>query len=105
MSVTDKQKSGVQAGPGVPDLQEGLHPATWMLQISSPGMEASLGVDFAEIYRNTELFKYAPSACCSIPAEPSLRPPWPDHAESSPHHPSLAIDNCDASPRFALPPQ
>ena len=46
-----------RAVPGVPDLQEGLNPATWMLQVSTPGMETTLGVDYAEIYRQSDLFR------------------------------------------------
>jgi len=46
-----------KAVPGVPDLQEGLNPATWMLQVSTPGMESTLGVDYAEIYRQSNLFR------------------------------------------------
>ncbi|KAK9836331.1 hypothetical protein WJX81_006307 [Elliptochloris bilobata] len=44
-----------EAVPGVPPLAEGLNPATWMLQVSTSAMEASIGVDFAEVYRNSPL--------------------------------------------------
>lgn len=50
-----------QAVPGVPDLENGLNPATWMLQISSTGMEASLGIDFADVYRESKLFQCVPA--------------------------------------------
>ena len=50
-----------KAVPGVPDLQEGLNPATWMLQVSTPGMESTLGVNFAEIYQNSNLFQVSHS--------------------------------------------
>ncbi|KAG6487497.1 pleiotropic drug resistance protein 2-like [Zingiber officinale] len=43
--------------PGVPKIVEGVNPATWMLEISTPQVEASLNVDFAEIYSNSELHK------------------------------------------------
>jgi hypothetical protein len=43
--------------PGVPKLEEGLNPATWMLQISTPGMEANLNTDFNEQYRNSRLYQ------------------------------------------------
>ena len=46
-----------KAVPGVPDLQEGLNPATWMLQVSTPGMESTLRVDYAEVYRQSDLFR------------------------------------------------
>lgn len=49
----------LQAIPNVPRLTEGLNPATWMLQVSTPGMESAIGADFAEIYRSSELYKCA----------------------------------------------
>ena len=59
-----------KAVPGVPDLQEGLNPATWMLQVSTPGMESTLGVDFAEIYQHSDLFRCSLRHCskgsCSV---------------------------------------
>lgn len=29
-----------------------------MLEVTSTGQEATLGVDFAELYKNSELYKY-----------------------------------------------
>ena len=49
----------VQGIEGVPKIQEGLNPATWMLEVSTPGMESQLGVSFAEQYNNSELARYA----------------------------------------------
>ncbi|KAK9820341.1 hypothetical protein WJX72_009201 [[Myrmecia] bisecta] len=46
-----------QAFPGVPRLAEGLNPATWMLQISTAGMESTIGVDFAKLYRESSLYE------------------------------------------------
>lgn len=43
--------------PGVPKIQEGYNPATWMLDISTPTVEAQLNVDFAEIYANSDLYR------------------------------------------------
>ena len=48
----------VQSIQGVPRLTEGLNPATWMLQVSTPGMEANIGVNFSEIYKQSQLFQY-----------------------------------------------
>ncbi|PIN08714.1 Pleiotropic drug resistance proteins (PDR1-15), ABC superfamily [Handroanthus impetiginosus] len=45
-----------QSVPGVPEIKEGLNPATWMLEVSTPAMEAQLDVDFAEIYANSDLY-------------------------------------------------
>ncbi|CAN1747659.1 ABC transporter G family member 39 [Linum perenne] len=42
---------------GVPKIQEGTNPATWMLDISSAAVESQLNVDFAEIYSHSELYK------------------------------------------------
>lgn len=46
-----------EAIPGVPMIKEGYNPATWMLEISTPSMEAQLKVDFADIYTHSSLFK------------------------------------------------
>ncbi|KAL3160198.1 hypothetical protein ABBQ32_010959 [Trebouxia sp. C0010 RCD-2024] len=45
------------AVPGVPAIQGELNPATWMLEITTPGMEHQLGVDFAQVYRESDLAK------------------------------------------------
>ncbi len=57
----------LQAIPKVPRLMEGLNPATWMLQVSTPGMESTIGVDFAEIYCGSDLYK------CATPSRPFYR--------------------------------
>ena len=62
-----------KAVPGVPDLQEGLNPATWMLQVSTPGMESTLGVDFAEVYQRSALCRCHPRLQCEIHLEQG----WP----------------------------
>ncbi|KAL9684788.1 hypothetical protein QQ045_022229 [Rhodiola kirilowii] len=46
-----------QAIPGVPKIQEGHNPATWMLDVTNPSVEAHLDVDFADIYANSTLYK------------------------------------------------
>jgi ABC-type multidrug transport system ATPase subunit len=46
-----------EAVPGVPRYQNGQNPATWMLEVTSAGAEARMGVDFAEIYAQSNLFK------------------------------------------------
>ena len=55
--------SSAQNIPGVPKLEEGLNPATWMLQISTAGMEANLGTDFNEQYRNSRLYQCVHLSC------------------------------------------
>ncbi|XP_019444266.1 PREDICTED: ABC transporter G family member 34-like [Lupinus angustifolius] len=46
-----------EAIAGVPKITDGYNPATWMLEISSPSMEAQLDVDFAVIYANSILYQ------------------------------------------------
>ncbi len=50
-------KVWLQGIKGVPALEEGLNPATWMLQVSTAGMEATIGVDFGQIYRDSPLYE------------------------------------------------
>ena len=47
----------LQSIPGVPKLEGGLNPATWMLQISTQGMEKSIGVDFAQLYSDSQTYR------------------------------------------------
>ena len=47
----------VQGIKGVPALEKGLNPATWMLQVSTPGMESTIRVDFGQIYRDSSLYE------------------------------------------------
>ncbi|KAJ4718271.1 Pleiotropic drug resistance ABC transporter [Melia azedarach] len=42
---------------GVPKIKDGYNPATWMLEVSALSQEIALGVDFASIYRNSELYR------------------------------------------------
>ncbi|KAK6126410.1 hypothetical protein DH2020_039860 [Rehmannia glutinosa] len=46
-----------EAVPGVPKIEEGYNPATWMLDISTPAAEVQLGVDFADIYAKSSLYQ------------------------------------------------
>ncbi|KAF8688234.1 hypothetical protein HU200_042359 [Digitaria exilis] len=46
-----------QAIPGVPMIKENYNPSTWMLEVTSPSTEAYLGVDLAQIYRESSLYK------------------------------------------------
>ena len=47
-----------EAVPGVQRAPEGLNPATWMLEVTMPGNEQRLGVDFAEVYKHSKLNMY-----------------------------------------------
>ncbi|CAM6086376.1 unnamed protein product [Calypogeia fissa] len=46
-----------QSIQGVPHIREGVNPAAWMLEISTPGMEEKLGFDFADLYLNSDVYK------------------------------------------------
>lgn len=43
--------------PGVPKIRKNCNPATWMLEITSTSSEAEIGVDFAQIYKDSSLYK------------------------------------------------
>nr|TKR91005.1 pleiotropic drug resistance protein 3-like [Populus alba] len=43
--------------PGVPKIKENYNPATWMLEVTGSSMEARLGLDFANLYRDSHLFQ------------------------------------------------
>jgi hypothetical protein len=42
---------------GVPKIKENHNPATWMLEVTGSSMEARLGLDFANLYRDSHLFQ------------------------------------------------
>ncbi|KAL2472415.1 ABC transporter G family member 40 [Abeliophyllum distichum] len=42
---------------GVSKIKDGYNPATWMLEVTSSAQELLLGVDFAELYKNSELYR------------------------------------------------
>ncbi|KAL8125646.1 hypothetical protein AgCh_013056 [Apium graveolens] len=42
---------------GVPKIEKGYNPATWMLEVTADSVEAQLDIDFAEIYANSSLYR------------------------------------------------
>lgn len=46
-----------QAIKGIPAIPIGYNPATWMLEVTTPAIEQSLEVDFAELYRESSQFR------------------------------------------------
>jgi energy-coupling factor transporter ATP-binding protein EcfA2 len=42
---------------GISKIKDGYNPATWMLEVSSSAQEEMLGIDFAEVYRQSELYQ------------------------------------------------
>ncbi|PHU16399.1 Pleiotropic drug resistance protein 1 [Capsicum chinense] len=43
--------------PGVVKIKEGYNPATWMLEVTAPAQEMTLGVDFTNLYKNSNRSK------------------------------------------------
>ncbi|KAK2427127.1 pleiotropic drug resistance protein [Trifolium repens] len=46
-----------EAITGIPKIEDGYNPATWMLDISSPVVESQLKIDFAELYNKSSLYQ------------------------------------------------
>ncbi|KAI4344717.1 hypothetical protein L6164_011911 [Bauhinia variegata] len=46
-----------QSIPGVPNINDNYNPATWMLEATSPSVEADLHVNFADIYKESPLYR------------------------------------------------
>nr|AOF42830.1 ABCG/PDR subfamily ABC transporter [Petunia x hybrida] len=42
--------------PGVSKIKRWLHPATWMLEVTTPGQETMFGVDFTDLYKKSDLY-------------------------------------------------
>ncbi|CAO2165489.1 unnamed protein product [Urochloa humidicola] len=49
-----KYFEGIQ---GVKKIKDGYNPATWMLEVTTVSQEQALGVDFTELYKNSELYQ------------------------------------------------
>jgi hypothetical protein len=47
----------IQGIQGVSKIKDGYNPATWMLEVTTVSQEQILGVDFSEIYKNSELYQ------------------------------------------------
>jgi len=42
---------------GVQKIRDGINPATWMLEVTNAAQEAVLGVNFSDVYNNSELYR------------------------------------------------
>ncbi|XP_019425122.1 PREDICTED: pleiotropic drug resistance protein 1-like [Lupinus angustifolius] len=42
---------------GVSKIKDGYNPATWMLEVTTSAQELNLGVDFHDMYKNSELYR------------------------------------------------
>ncbi|KAE8657616.1 Pleiotropic drug resistance protein 1 [Hibiscus syriacus] len=51
--TSDQVLRGIQ---GVSKIKDGYNPATWMLEVTTTAQELSLGVDFTDIYKNSDLY-------------------------------------------------
>ncbi|WVZ69774.1 hypothetical protein U9M48_018509 [Paspalum notatum var. saurae] len=49
-----KYFEGIQ---GVRKIKDGYNPATWMLEVTSVSQEQTLGVDFSDLYKKSELYQ------------------------------------------------
>ncbi|KAF3673549.1 Pleiotropic drug resistance protein 3 [Capsicum annuum] len=43
--------------PGVAKIKKGYNPATWMLEVTTAAQEMTLGVDFTDLYKNSDLYR------------------------------------------------
>ncbi|KAL6964593.1 drug-responsive transcription factor pdr3 [Sarracenia purpurea var. burkii] len=56
---------------GVPKIRNNYNPATWMLEVTSTSTEAELGVDFAQIYKNSVLYQNNKALVNTLSTPPS----------------------------------
>ncbi|XAR50595.1 Sulfate-transporting ATPase [Bertholletia excelsa] len=56
---------------GVSKIKDGYNPATWMLEVTASAQELVLGVDFAEVYRNSELYRRNKALIAELSMPPS----------------------------------
>ena len=52
-----------EAISGVQSIPDDLNPATWMLEVTTPGNEERLGVDFATVFYQSNLCRCAQECC------------------------------------------
>jgi hypothetical protein len=48
----------VQDVDGVPAIKDGYNPATWALDVTNSAAERRLGVDFADVYEGSSLYRW-----------------------------------------------
>ncbi|KAK9230903.1 hypothetical protein WN943_021134 [Citrus x changshan-huyou] len=62
---------------GVSKIKDGYNLATWLLEVTALSQERAFGVDFSDIYRNSELYKRAKAVITELskpaPVSKSLR--------------------------------
>ena len=55
----------LQGIEGVGQIRDGYNPATWALEVTNGSNERRLGVDFADVYESSSLYKCVPSQASS----------------------------------------
>ena len=43
---------------GVSKIKDGYNPATWMLEVTSSAKEMEMEINFADVYKSSELYRY-----------------------------------------------
>jgi hypothetical protein len=49
--------SALQGISGIPPIQTGYNPATWVLEVTTAAVEERINSDFADIYKNSAQFR------------------------------------------------
>jgi len=47
----------IKSIPGVQKIKDNYNPSTWMLEVTSRSAESELGIDFAQIYKESTLYE------------------------------------------------
>ncbi|KDO73303.1 hypothetical protein CISIN_1g000860mg [Citrus sinensis] len=55
---------------GIPLIPSGYNPATWVLEVTTTAVEEKLGVDFANVYKNSEQYREVESSIKSLSVPP-----------------------------------
>ncbi|KAK8700613.1 hypothetical protein V6N13_019004 [Hibiscus sabdariffa] len=55
---------------GVPSIRDGYNPATWMLEVTNPAVEQRLGIDFADIYKNSAQYREVEGSIARLSVPP-----------------------------------
>lgn len=63
----------VQAIDGVPKIEGDYNPATWVLEVSNTSVENRTGLDFADLYEGSQLYKCAFTHSDASPSAKLLR--------------------------------
>ncbi|KAL5748076.1 hypothetical protein ACOSP7_025115 [Xanthoceras sorbifolium] len=56
---------------GITPIPSGYNPATWMLEVTTPAIEQSLGVDFADLYRKSDQYRGVESLIKELSVPPA----------------------------------